>query len=79
MHIINSNQKKEKETQKEENIQFITFRNIFNITKPFELARGTFMDTEHDYNEKNFLAVLKFHDLTDKIQQSVIKTLIKYN
>ena len=37
------------------------------------------MDTEHDYNEKNFLAVLKFHDLTDKIQQSVIKTLIRYN
>ena len=78
MHIINSNQKKEKETQKEENIRFITFRNTCNTTKPFELARGTFMDTEHDYNEKNLFAVLR-HDLTDKIQQSVIKTLIKYN
>ena len=37
------------------------------------------MDTEHDCNEKNFLAALKFHDLTDKIQQSVSKTLIRYN
>ena len=36
------------------------------------------MDTEHDYNEKNLFAVLR-HDLTDKIQQSVIKTLTKYN
>ena len=44
----NSNQKKEIEIK--ESIQFTTFRNTCNITKPFELARGTFLDTEYDYN-----------------------------
>ena len=45
-----SNQKKEKEKKKEENIQCTSFRNACNITKTFELARGTFTDIEHDYN-----------------------------
>ena len=33
-------QKKEKENKKEENIQFTTFCNTFNISKPFGLAQG---------------------------------------
>ena len=30
--------------KKEENIQFTNFNNTFNISKPFELAQGKFMD-----------------------------------
>ena len=45
----NSNQKKEIENKKE-NIQFTTFRNTCNITKPFELARGKCLDKKYDCN-----------------------------
>ena len=47
MHLID-NQKKEIEKRKEGNIQFTTFRNICNITKPFELERGK--STVIEYN-----------------------------
>ena len=43
MRIILIKRKK----RKKENIQFTNFRNICNITIPFELARGKFMDIEN--------------------------------
>ena len=42
----NSNPKKEKEKK---NIQLTTFRNTCNITKPFEVVQGIFMDIKYDY------------------------------
>ena len=49
MHIILIKRNKRK-NKKEEDIQFTTFCNTCNITKPFDLARGKFMNIEYDYN-----------------------------
>ena len=47
-HVCNSNQKKEIEIK--ESIQFTTFRNTCNITKPSVLARGKFLGKEYNDN-----------------------------
>ena len=54
----NSIKKKGKEKKKEENIQFIAFRNTCNITKTFQLAQGKFTEIGDDCNKKILLAVL---------------------
>ena len=47
--VHNFNQKKGKEKNKEENIQFTNFSNTCNLTNTFESAHGNVMYIEHYY------------------------------
>ena len=50
MHVILIKKKKKRKWKKKESIQFTTFRNTCNITKPLVLDWGKFIVIEYDYN-----------------------------